>query len=75
MPSKVKNLVWRALHGCIPCLAILANKHIMNTVNCLVCHTEAEDIRHILFSCSRAREVRSALDVLSHIENLLTIDR
>jgi len=36
---------------------------------------EAEDIRHILFSCSHAREVWSALDVWPHIEKLLIIDR
>ena len=65
MPSKVKIFVWRALHGCIPCFAILANKHITDIVNCPVCKTEAEDIRHILFSCSRARDV----------EKLLIIDR
>ena len=74
-PSKVKIFVWRALHGCIPCFAILANKHITNIVNCPVCKTEAEDIRHILFSCSHAREVWSALDVWPHIEKLLIIDR
>ena len=75
MSSKVKIFVWRALHGCIPCFAILVNKHITNIVNCPVCKTEAEDIRHILFSCSRAREVWSALDVWPHIEKLLIIDR
>jgi len=74
-PSKVKIFVWRALHGCIPCFAILANKHITNIVNCPVCKMEAEDIRHILFSCSHAREVWSALDVWPHIEKLLIIDR
>ena len=36
---------------------------------------EAEDIRHILFSCSHAREVWSALDVWPHIDKLLIIDR
>jgi hypothetical protein len=75
MPSKVKIFAWRALHGCIPCYAILANKHITNIVNCPVCQTEAEDIRHVLFSYSRAREVWRALDVWLHIEKLLTIDR
>jgi len=47
----------------------------MNIVNCPVCKTEADDIRHILFSCSRAREVWSALDAWPHIEKLLIIDR
>lgn len=51
IPSKIKIFAWRVLHGCIPCHVILANKHITNIVNCPVCRVEAEDIRHILFSC------------------------
>ena len=66
---------WRALHGAIPCLVVLANKHILNEVNCPMCQTETEDIRHILFSCSRAREVWSSLGIWQHIESLLLIDR
>jgi hypothetical protein len=50
IPGKVKIFAWRALHGCIPCHVTLA-KHITNVVNCPVFQTEAEDIRHILFSC------------------------
>lgn len=47
IPGKVKIFAWRALHGCIPCHVILANKHITNVVNCPVCKTEAEDIKHV----------------------------
>lgn len=57
VPSKIKIFAWRVLHGCIPCLVILANKHISNTGNCPICHKGAEDIKHALFSCDRAREV------------------
>jgi hypothetical protein len=51
------------------------NKHITNIVNCPLCQTEAEDIRHILFSCSHAREIWRSLGVWQHIEKLLVIDR
>ncbi|KAG2540904.1 hypothetical protein PVAP13_9NG588514 [Panicum virgatum] len=73
-PGKIKNFAWRALHGCIPCHVILVNKHIINVVNCPVCQTEAEDIRRILFSCSRAREIWRLLGVWQYIERLLMID-
>ena len=36
---------------------------------------EAEDIRHILFSCSRAQEIWSSLGVWQYIERLLMMDR
>jgi hypothetical protein len=73
--GKVKIFAWGALHGCIPCHVTLVNKYITNVVNCPVCQTEAEGIRHILFSCSRAREIWSSLGVWHHIEKLLMIDR
>ena len=63
IPSMVKIFAWRALDGCIPCHVILANKHITNAVNCPMCQTEAEDIKHALFSCNRAKEVWTSLGV------------
>ena len=75
IPSKIKIFAWRVLHGCIPCLTILANKHISNTGNCPMCQTGAEDIKHALFSCNRAREVWGALGIWDVIEKLLSIDR
>jgi endogenous inhibitor of DNA gyrase (YacG/DUF329 family) len=75
IPSKVKFFAWRALRGCIPCHVILANKHITNAVNCPMCQTEVEDIKHTLFSCNRAREVWTSLGIWEHIERMMSIDR
>jgi hypothetical protein len=37
VPSKVKINIWRALHGTIPGMSILANKHIPVSGQCPVC--------------------------------------
>ena len=75
-PSKIKNFAWKALHGCLPCFVILANKHIpIDGVNCPRCLTEAEDIKHVPFTCSRAKDVWLALGVWEEIERMLMVDR
>ena len=40
-----------------------------------MCQTGAEDIKHALFSCNRAREVWGALGIWDVIEKLLSVDR
>ena len=45
----------RALHGLIPRRAILANRDISNMSGCPVCQNGAEDIRHKIFTCGRAK--------------------
>jgi len=75
LPSKIKIFAWRVLHGCISCFVILANKHIMNSGTCPMCQSDAEDIRHALFACSRAREVWSALGIWQQIQALMAEDR
>jgi hypothetical protein len=74
-PSKEKIFAWRALHGCIPCHVILANKHITNAVNYPACQTDGEDIKHALFSCSQAREVWTSLGIGEYIERMMIVDR
>jgi len=37
--------------------------------------SDAEDIKHALFSCSRAREVWLSLGMWDQIEKLLLVDR
>lgn len=55
MPGKIKNFGWRALRGVMPCKAILANRHVIPEGGCPVCHNGAEDIKHLIFTCDRAR--------------------
>ena len=71
----MKFFAWRALHDCIPCHVILANKHITNIVTCPMCQSVAEDIKHALFSCNRAKEVWTSLGVWGHIDRMMMMDR
>jgi hypothetical protein len=57
IPSKVKKIVWRALHGILPLKCILANRHIGDSGECPVCHQGPEDVSHLLFKCPTAREL------------------
>ena len=41
----------------LPCRVVLANRHVGGSVGCLVCNNGAEDVKHMLFTCDRAREV------------------
>jgi ribonuclease HI len=74
VPSKIQIFVWRALHGIIPGMSILANKHIPVSGECPVCHQGAEDILHLIFTCNRAKEVWRALG-LRHVVEPAIIDR
>ena len=75
VPSKVKIILWKALHGIVPSMSNLANRHIPVSGKCPICSLDAEDIRHIMFSCPRAKEVWRSLGILHIIENALMIDR
>jgi len=75
VPGKIKIFGWRALHGLIPGRAILADRHIGYTGGCPMCLNGAEDIKHILFSCNRAKEVWRALGIWDSITQFLTVDR
>jgi hypothetical protein len=57
VPSKIKIFGWRVLHGAIPCKGILANRHIESSSSCLACDDGCEDIKYLLFTCTRAREI------------------
>ena len=73
--GKIKIFGWRALLGLIPCRAILANRHISNMSGCPVCQNDAEDIRHIIFTCDQARAIWRSLGMWEKIEQLLGTDR
>jgi hypothetical protein len=72
---KIQIFSWRALHGIIPCLCTLANRHIGNSVNCPVCLVNAEDLNHMLFKCSRAQEIWKGLGLLECVRAALELDR
>jgi len=72
---QIKIFGWRVLHGLIPCRGILANRHIDNSSSCPSCHEGCEDIKHVLFTCNRAKEIWRLLGVTNNIQNLLQVDR
>ena len=73
MPGKMKSFGWRALRGLMP--SILANRHIIPNGGCPVCHNGVEDIKHMIFSCDRARAVWNSIGVWDKLRGLLNIAR
>jgi hypothetical protein len=75
VPSKIKIFGWRVLHAMIPCRGVLANRHVGNLGGCPLCMTSCEDIKHMIFSCPRAREVWGCLGLTSRLDSVTNIDR
>lgn len=74
IPSKIKIFGWRVLQGAIPCKGILANRHIDNSSSCPACHDGCEDIKHLLFTCTRGRDIWQRLGIWHKIERVLGTD-
>lgn len=75
VPVKVKIFGWKSLHNTVPCLATLANRHVPVSAKCGNCPSEVEDLRHVLFTCGRARAVWTDLGVVESIDRSLVLDR
>lgn len=65
--ANIKIFSWRVLHGLIPFCGILANRHIGNVSSWPVCQEGCEDIKHVLFTCNRAKEIWQLLGVANEI--------
>jgi hypothetical protein len=70
-PSKVKIFCWRILHGIISIKSILAGCHISTNDKCLICLVDVEDMSHLLFKCTRAKELWNALGLTEIIADAL----
>jgi hypothetical protein len=57
VPAKIKINCWRALMGAIPCMGILANRHIPTSSQCPLCKLDCESLEHALFQFLRVKEV------------------
>jgi hypothetical protein len=57
VPAKIKFFGWKALHGLVPGRGILANRHIKVSAQCPICNSGCENIKHLMFTCKRAKEV------------------
>lgn len=55
-------------------MCILSNRHI-KVSQCRICKSGAEDIRHLVFTCTRAREVWKYLGLEEIIDRALCTDR
>lgn len=59
----------------MPLRAILTNRHIGSNGACPVCKQGAEDIRHLLFLCTSARDLWASLGLTQLINQALAVDR
>lgn len=75
IPHKVSIFCWRALHGIIPLKSILVNWHVGTDDGCPICHGAAEDIKHLLFGCTHAKELWRNLGILQIVEEAMEVDR
>jgi hypothetical protein len=75
LPAKIKKIGWRALHGLIPGVGVLANRHIKVLAQCPICMQGSEDIPHLMFTCHRAKEIWKALGLEEVINDAICLDR
>ena len=57
VPHKVRHFTWRACRGILPTKENLFRKGIQLDVCCEECKEDVEFVGHLLWSCSRAKEV------------------
>ena len=74
IPNKVNIFLWKALHGIVAGMGILAQRHIPTSSQCPVCKGGCEDIGHLMFTCKKEKEVWKALGVNEIIEEALKLD-
>jgi hypothetical protein len=75
VPAKIKIFSWRALHGLIPGVGVLANRHIKVSPECPICKQGSEDIMHLMFTCRRAKKVWRALGLDAVINQAVSQDK
>ena len=75
VPAKIKIHVWRALLGAIPCLGVLANRHMITSLQCPMCSIDCESIKHALFLCPRVQDVWRILGLGQLVAEICTTQR
>ena len=71
----MKIFGWRVLHGLLPCIVILENRHIKRSGSCPTCNEGCEDIKHLLFLCKRAHDIWQQIGVWHEIQEYIQADR
>jgi hypothetical protein len=59
----------------IPCRGILANQHIGNQGGCPLCLSSCEDIKHLMFTCTRAKKILDYLGLSNRLDSVTGLDR
>ena len=59
VPSKVKNLMWRACRDSLPTKSNLVRRKVLMDDKCDCCKMIREDVVHALYSCSKLKELWS----------------
>ena len=75
VPRKVKIFVWRVMQNFLPCKVTLASRHVKTSAQCPVCNEGPEDIKHLLFSCHRAKKVLKNLEFDLKVDEACSLDR
>lgn len=75
VPGKVKHFTWKVLRGVLPCLGVLATRHIPVVPQCPRCTIGEENIQHTLFGCRGVREVWAHLGLLDTVQKAISEDR
>lgn len=77
VPNKIKLFIWRALHNYVPTVENMQIRRLnLSSVFCTHCGELGEDVMHILYRCSAAKEVwvRCSLDRLLEEGNPDTLE-
>lgn len=75
LPGKIKHFGWKVLKGVLPCLGILAGRHIPLVPQCPLYKIGHKDIQYYLLTCSRATDVRAELGLSEIIQKSMVQDR
>nr|POE58912.1 putative ribonuclease h protein [Quercus suber] len=68
VPHKVRPFTWRACKSILPTKENLVRRAIQLNVGCEECKEEVEFVGHILWSCSRAKEVWPCTKMKFHFD-------
>ncbi|GJY30734.1 reverse transcriptase [Tanacetum coccineum] len=73
VPSKVKLFMWRAWNTYLPTIDKLQSRGLNQTSSCTHCGETTENIVHVLFKCSAAKELSSRMGDF-HDDIVWTVD-
>jgi hypothetical protein len=65
----------KSLHGVMLGMAIVASRHIKVHPQCLVCELGPENVKHLLISCVRVKQVWNKLGLTEVTEEAEAVDR